>query len=135
VATATLVPTAPTNLDPAAQAEILALIQENMDAANDKDLERYMATIHPQSSFYASTRTALAQFFKMDLEIKYDVPSLEVTSITDTEARVNFVLKTVKISGSQEFRNNQVTGVWILRKDQGKWKIYGQEVTNIEYLK
>ena len=49
------------------------------------------------------------------------------------DARAEFVLTTTKLRGP-EFRNNEVTGVFFMRLDDGVWKFFNQEITNIRYL-
>ncbi len=62
-----------------------------------------------------------------------NVYNVKVLELSDEKARVSFTLITKQVRGPA-FRDNQVDGVWILRKDDGAWKLYDQEVNNITYL-
>ena len=112
--------------------DVIAAIDENLAAANAEDIPRYMATIHPESPLYATTEDLLRQI-NQTYDLSYEVSDLEVLSLSSGEARVAFTLTTRLIDGLA-FRDNRVTGVFILRRDNGQWKIYGQEIENIEYL-
>lgn len=95
-------------------------------------MARYMATVHPQSPLYAQTQeTLLTVFDRYDL--RYEISGLEVLSMSATEARVSYVLRTTRISGP-DFQDNEVSGVMIMRLDGSVWKIYDQTIENIRYL-
>lgn len=112
---------------------IIAPIYANIDASNAEDITAYMATLHSQSPVYAQTESMLSPMFTQ-YDLSFEVTNLDVIEQTEKEARVAFVLVTRKIRGP-EFRDNQVSGVMILRPEHGAWKIYNQEVNAIEYLK
>lgn len=103
----------------------------NARAANEENVEAYMATIHPESPSYGRTASTLRDMFaQYDLEFWfYD---LSVTNRKPTEAKIHFSLRTTKIRGPA-FRNNIVTGTMILRLDNGVWKIYDQDVDGVQY--
>jgi len=112
--------------------EIISVLYENLKAAENEDLESYMATIHEQSPFYAQTEQTMQLIFtKYDL--KYELKELKVIEKSDQEAKVKFIQIAKKVSGP-EFRNNKTTGIHILKKSDGKWKIYGAQIKNIDYL-
>ena len=72
-------------------------------------------------------------YSEYDLDTRiYNVKILE---LSEKEARVSFTLITKKISGPA-FRDNQVDGVMILRKEGQEWKLYSQdpEGNNVTYL-
>jgi hypothetical protein len=112
---------------------IIGVIRENIAATNAKDVERYMATIHPKASGRAAMRSALKEMFTRG-DYSSAVYNVKLLEVSDEEARVSFTLITKQISGPSGFRDNQVDGVWILRKDDGAWKLYDQEVDNVTYL-
>ncbi len=49
------------------------------------------------------------------------------------EVVVAFILTTRKIRGPS-FRDNKIDGEMILKKEEGYWKIYDQDVHNVKYL-
>jgi hypothetical protein len=67
--------------------------------------------------------------FDLDTRLR----NVQLVQATDREARVSFVLVTRKVRGPA-FRDNQIEGVMTLRKDDGEWKLFGQEVDDIKYL-
>jgi predicted small secreted protein len=108
------------------------VVRDNIAAANSENIDAYMATIHPKSPYYASTRDALTEAFQL-FDLKYELSNLSLVSVNNTEAQVNFVLTTRRIAGP-EFTNNRVTGIFNLQPQDGKWLIYDQSVSNIEDL-
>jgi hypothetical protein len=61
------------------------------------------------------------------------ISGVEIVHYTTAEARVSFVLETRKRSGP-EFRDNRITGTFILRPENGRWKLYDQIVNEIIYF-
>lgn len=128
-------PTAAPTLNPTAavtDGEIISVIYENLRAAQDEDLEAYMATIHEQSPIYASTEQLTSQGFD-SYDLTYDLEYVQVIEKSDSEARVDFVQTTRKVNGPA-FRDYKITGIYILRKSSEKWKIYLLRTQKIEYL-
>ena len=113
-------------------ADYAAVIYENIRASNAEDMQAYMATIHPDSPAYATTEKMLGQVFET-YDLSYRVSGINIVEENSREVQLSFVLVTRKINGPA-FRDNQVSGVMILRKDGDAWKIYDQKVENIQYL-
>ncbi len=111
--------------------QLFDVLHVNAQAGVDEDLEAYMATIHPNSPLYDQTEDVLKDLFaQYDLDFKfYD---MTVTSLKSNEAKIHFSLLTRKRAGP-DFRNNIVIGTMILRPDNGVWKIYNQEVEDVQY--
>jgi hypothetical protein len=65
-------------------------------------------------------------------DLDYYLSAVDLESQSDQQARITFMLFTRKLRGP-EFRNNEITGVFILQPYNGSWKIYDQEVLDIEY--
>lgn len=103
---------------------VFATIRENLIAMQNKDLNGVMATIHPESPGFATTRSALEDLFKQS-ELRFTLSDLKIVSATPEEVKVSFVQKTEKISGPPEIQGSITDGVHTLRKDHGKWKLYG----------
>jgi hypothetical protein len=112
--------------------EITNVMYRNIYASNDEDIDLYMSTIHSESPGYNDTRAMLDTAFG-DYDLSYYMTDVEVLKQTSRQAEVAFVLTTKKIRGPA-FRDNRVTGTMILRVEDGVWKIYDQEVDNVEYL-
>jgi hypothetical protein len=115
-----------------APTDYAAIIYENIRASNAEDKQAYMATIHPDSPAYKVTEETLDTIFD-NYDLSYRVSNVSVIEENNLEVTLTFTLVTRKIRG-QDFRNNQVDGTFILRKDGDMWKIYNQTVDNIKYL-
>lgn len=116
---------------PPSNQELYNVLYSNSRAANDENIDAYMATIHPSSPAVFTTRSALQLIFSK-YDLRFYFYNLSVRSVSGDEAKIHFSLQTEKIRGP-DFRNNIVTGTMILRSDHGVWKIYSQEVENTTY--
>lgn len=114
--------------------EVTAVIYENIRASNAKDFNRYMGTIHADSPGYNTTKETIEQAFSDEFTLSYRVTDVYIIEQDKDEAKVHFVLTTKLVSGPISFRDNQVTGEMILRKENGDWKIYNQNIADVEYL-
>ena len=111
---------------------ITSVVYENIAAHNAEDVERYMATLHSDAPNYDETRNILADMYR-NYDIEHTITGVDLLKSSKDRAEVSFVLTTRKLQGPS-FRDNQVTGVFILRKEDGRWKLYDQKVDDIEYL-
>ncbi len=114
--------------------DVTAVIYENIRASNAKDFNRYMATIHAESPGYNTTKETIESAFSDDFTLSYRVSDVYIIEQGRNKAVVHFTLTTKLVSGSISFRDNQVTGEMTLRKEDSGWKIYDQNVDNVEYL-
>jgi hypothetical protein len=112
--------------------DITAVMYRNIYASNDEDIDLYMSTIHSDSPGYNDTKDLLNTAFG-EYDLSYFISDVEVIKQNSRQAEVAFVLTTRKIRGP-DFRDNRVTGTMILRVEDGVWKIYDQDVDNIDYL-
>ena len=110
----------------------IAVIHENMRAANAEDLDAYLATIYPRTLVLMSTESTLKEL-NDTYDLQYQVSNLSILEQDKKEAKVSFVLTTRKIRGP-DFRNNRIIGVFILRMHEGHWKIYSQEIEKVDYI-
>ena len=115
-----------------APTDYAAVIYENIRASNAEDKQAYMATIHPDSPAYKTTEETLDTIFD-NYDLSYRVSNVSVIEENNREVKLSFSLVTRKMRGP-EFRDNQVDGIIILRKDGDVWKIYNQTVDNVNYL-
>jgi hypothetical protein len=107
------------------------VLYANARAANKEDVTAYMATIHPSSPMYFPTQLAMGPMFEQ-FDLSFQFYSLSVLSLTPDEASIRFSLRTDKIRGP-EFQNNIVTGTMVLKPDNGVWKIFSQDVDDVDY--
>jgi len=116
------------------EAAVRAALEENVRASEEEDLEAYMAGIHPDTpqELYDQTESLMVTIFE-NYDLEYSIEIGAITLMENGDARVEFVLTTTKLRGP-EFRDNEVTGIFYLRLDDGMWKFVNQEITNIRYL-
>jgi len=110
----------------------VAVIIANIRASNAESIPHYMATIHSKSPSYDSTKEMTKQAFGL-FDLSYKISGLKIKEQNNNEAVVAFTLTTQKIRGPS-FRDNRISGDMILRKEDGRWKIYNQVVHDIKYL-
>jgi hypothetical protein len=111
---------------------ITSVVYENIAAHNAEDVDRYIATMHPQSPDYAELRQVLEEMYSA-FDLQSTLSDVELLEASTRGARVSFVLVTRKIHGP-DFRDNRVQGVFVLRKQDGEWRLQDQEIASIEYL-
>ncbi|MBN1304510.1 MAG: tetratricopeptide repeat protein [Anaerolineales bacterium] len=111
---------------------IYNVIQTNLNAANTENINLYMSTIHSKSPVYNDTLSTLQEAFQL-YDLRYTLVKADIIEQSQNEVRVSYVLLTQKLRGP-DFRNNKVSGVMILRPDDGVWKIYNQTVDDVDYL-
>jgi tetratricopeptide (TPR) repeat protein len=111
--------------------QLFDVLHENARAGVTEDLDAYMATVHPGSPMYDQTEEVLKEMFTT-YDLDFEFYDLTVTSLKANEAKIHFSLITRKRAGP-DFRNNIVIGTMILRPDNGVWKIYNQEVEDVQY--
>jgi hypothetical protein len=105
------------------------VVHRNMEAMNAEDVAGYMATIHPEGGGYAETEAALTQLFEI-YDLSTTLTDVRLESETAEEARVYALMTTRKLKGP-EFNNNRMDVVFTLRKHQGEWKFFNQNVLDI----
>lgn len=105
--------------------KILALFEEYIQAFNDKDIERYMATIakNPKGFDYNEEREYTLSTFDV-YDILRTVEDLTIVKYNETEAQVHanitVQLKELETGNEVESVGKQVT---VLVKEDGKWGI------------
>jgi tetratricopeptide (TPR) repeat protein len=112
--------------------ELYASIYSNIRAANSENLTAYMNTIHSKSPLYNQTERLLKEAFS-EFDLSYYVSDLEIEKQSRSEAEIHFRLTTRKLRGPA-FRDNVVEGIFIMRPEDGVWKIYDQEVIDVQYI-
>lgn len=108
------------------------VVQENIKAMNDENLDEAMATIDEQSASFDQTKVMAQRMFDL-YDLKYELDSVRVIAQTEDEARVACVQTTRKLKGPA-FRDNRINFVHTLRKADGIWKIYNSHMEKIDYL-
>ncbi|MBW4682250.1 MAG: hypothetical protein KME19_19340 [Microcoleus vaginatus WJT46-NPBG5] len=112
--------------------KIRALLDLQIKALNEENVEVYMSTISKTSPQYSLTVDLLNYLFK-EYDVKYELNGLEFVSVSAAEAKVKVTQTTTKIQGP-EFKDNKAVIIHILRKDNGEWKFYLTEMDSIDYF-
>jgi len=116
------------NIDPKAEKEVLAVVNENLAATKAEDKDRVLATIHEQSPQYSSTVQGL-EFVFMNYDLEFFMEKAEVIEISENDAKVYYILTTRSVKG-RGFLNKRDEGIHHLKKQNGKWRIYRTEIIN-----
>ncbi|AEH46493.1 hypothetical protein [Parageobacillus thermoglucosidasius] len=112
--------------------ELIAIIDDNLKAFDEGNVDKYMETIHTQSPLYEQSRKLVEEISKA-YKLKTEISNVEVMEKSEKEAKVKFTQKTVKIEGPA-FRDNEITGYHVLRPEKGTWKIYNTVMTKSVFL-
>jgi hypothetical protein len=112
--------------------ELIAVINDNLKAFDEGDVDKYMETIHTHSPLYEQSKQLVEEVSKA-YKLKIELSNVEVTDKSVKEAKVNFTQKTIKIEGPA-FKDNEIAGYHVLRLDKGKWKIYDSVITKTVFL-
>jgi hypothetical protein len=103
---------------------ILGAIHENTHALETKDVATIMATIHPESPYYADTKEFVETDYFKSVDLKYTISDLQIISSTPEEVKVSFVQKMQKVGGTGPFVDNITESIDTMRLDGKRWKIY-----------
>lgn len=106
--------------------ELFDMLETNIQTMQEKDIDAYMETIHPDSPAYDSTKDLMDQMDVYELDV--DISNLNVEDKSEDEATVSFTQKSVKIDGP-DYQNNEIEGVHTLKPDDGVWKVFNTDVT------
>ena len=113
------------NIDPKVEVELISVIKENIAATAAKDKERVLATIHSESPQLNSTINGMDYVFA-NFDMEFNLEEVEVLEVTDNVAKVYYVQTTRAIKG-EGFTPTRASGIHILNKENGIWKIYKTE--------
>lgn len=116
----------------AEESELRRVVIENLRAAEEEDLEAYMATLDESAPSYESSERMMGQTFRL-YDIRYQLDSFRVVEVSGDEAVIEVVQTTMKVKGPA-FRNNKIRARHRLVKTDGKWKFLSSELISVEYL-
>jgi arsenate reductase-like glutaredoxin family protein len=106
--------------------EILMVLQKNLDATQNEDVEGVLKTIHEDSPQLSSTKGGMEYVFK-NYNMKYELEDVKFISITNEEVKAIYQQTTKAMSGTG-FTNTRSIGIHTLMKSKdGNWKIFGTE--------
>lgn len=120
------------NIDPKIAAEIIGVIKENIAATQAKDKERVLKTIHKDCPQLRSTIQGMDYVFA-NFDMVFDLEEIEVIEISGEDAKVYYMQTTRAIRG-EGFPPTRATGIHLMKKDDGKWKIFKTEYLSNEQI-
>jgi hypothetical protein len=111
--------------------QIRALVEANMEAAQTKDLAAYVKTIHPDSPSQPSLASEIEALSAYDLEFR--IRSVRFVAMSGEYALARVVQETIRRSGP-DFLDNELDGIWALRRSGSEWKYWSQLVLELRPL-
>ena len=120
------------NIDPKVAAEIIAVIRENIAATQAKDKKRVLKTIHKDCPQLRSTIQGMEYVFA-NFDMVFDLEKIEVIELSREDAKVYYMQTTRAIRG-QGYPPTRATGIHIMKKENGKWKIFKTEYLSNEQI-
>lgn len=119
---------------PKAEAEAaMQTVRRNVRFLQEKKVEEMMTTIHPQSPVFAQTRAAVTALVE-EFDLQCALNALEVLGEKKGDVRVRFEQITERKKGGAAEPKTRLTGVHVLRKDGGVWKIFDTEVIGVDLV-
>ena len=119
--------------DAAQDRDILRVIEKNLQAAEREDFDAWLKTYHEKSRSCKARGSEMLECFRV-YDMKYSLEQAEVLDRSDEEAKVLFIQINRTVSGPDN-NDKKITGVHIMRKSYGKWKIYDTEIKKIQELR
>jgi hypothetical protein len=120
------------NIDPKIAAEIIGVIKENIAATQAKDKERVLKTIHKDCPQLRSTIQGMDYVFA-NFDMVFDLEKIEVIELSGEDAKVYYMQTTRAIRG-QGYPPTRSTGIHLMKKENGKWKILKTEYLTSEQI-
>jgi hypothetical protein len=120
------------NIDPKIAESVIAVIKENLAATQAEDKKRVLKTIHKDCPQMRSTQQGMDYVFA-NYDLVYNLEKAEAIEVTNEEAKVYYVQITQAKDG-RGFPPSRSTGIHILKKENGKWKIFKTEYLSNEQI-
>ena len=118
------------NNDAAEDKDILKVIEKNLQAAEKEDFDAWIKTYHERARSCKARGSEMQEGFRV-YDMKYALEQAKVLDKSDDEAKVWFVQVNKTVSGPDN-NDKKITGVHVLKKSYGKWKIYDTEIKKIQ---
>ena len=120
------------NIDPKVASEIIGVIKENIAATLAKDKERVLKTLHKDCPQLNSTIQGMDYVFA-NFDMVFDLEKIEVIELSGEDAKVYYMQTTRAIRG-QGYPPTRATGIHLMKKENGKWKIFKTEYISSEQI-
>ena len=117
----------------AEERDILAVIETNLQAAEREDFDAWLKTYHERARSCKARGSEMLECFRV-YDMKYALEQAKVLEKSDEEAKVLFIQVNRTVRGPDK-NDKKITGVHLMRKSYGKWKIYDTEIKKIQELR
>ena len=119
--------------DAAEDRDILGVIERNLQAAEKEDFDAWIKTYHERARSCKARGSEMLDCFRV-YDMKYALEQAKVLDRSDDEAKVYFIQLNKTVTGPDN-NDKKVTGIHIMKKSYGKWKIYDTEIKMIQELR
>lgn len=106
------------------------VLMNNMKASNDKNLKLYMSTVYKEEPLYSKTEVAMKSNFKT-AKIEYEFKKLSIVSIAGNSAIADLTMTTSNKT-DENYKCVKIVVRNQLKKQDGKWKIFGSNLISLE---
>jgi hypothetical protein len=108
-------------------------VRANLAAMEKGDVAAVLATVHPKSAAYRQMPQNV-QAITSKYQLTYVLETAEVEQAASDGIKVHFVQVTRKAGGEEEFPDNRIEGVHLLKRDGSTWKIWSTQVRQARTL-
>ena len=113
--------------------DILSVIEENLQAAEREDYDAWIQTYHEKARSCRARGSEMLECFRV-YDMKYALEQAKVLEKSDEEAKVLFIQVNRTVRGPDK-NDKKITGIHVMKKSYGKWKIYDTEINKIQELR
>ncbi|MFD1020213.1 hypothetical protein ACFQ2J_13580 [Thalassobacillus hwangdonensis] len=116
------------------EAEVIAVVEENLKLAEEEDYEAYMNMNAEQA--VTEQLEAQTQALFENYELDYELEEISVRSASEEQAVVEVVQKTMAtdIAEGYQFQNNRVNAIHTLIKEDGEYKFAQSQIVGMQNL-
>ena len=112
--------------DGSADKAIHQSLDQGIVAFNNENLSGALQSVHPDSPTYQVTKEQISRIFN-NYDVKLELVDFEFVGESGPYAFVHVKEKSTKLSDT-DFRNNTTDVVYIFRKHNNQWKLWGESV-------
>ena len=113
------------------EAELKALIIENLRATRTEDLDAMLDTLHSESPNYSQIEKIANTLFKT-YDLNYDLLLFRYIGQDGEYAVARFKFSTEQVAGP-EFNDNILDTIHVFREENGMWKIWSHAILEIDF--
>ncbi|MEG0284905.1 MAG: hypothetical protein RR494_03325 [Vagococcus sp.] len=111
--------------------ELLACLEKNINAANNKDMDTYLETLTPEKR--EDTKKEMTSFFK-EYDIQTELLTFDIKKQDDDHALVQAQQKSIN-HGDNKYRNHIAEANHTFVKIDGNWYIDQSVMSNTKFIK